>query len=701
MLPLSFLVICIFTVTHHRLPHLFCRLLLWPALLVTSIGAVEAQPDDLPQAWLDMVELWNESADSPVSYEEVEELFELFSTQPINLNDTVGEGLGQLFFISPFQCAALHAYIEQFGALLSLEELELVPGFDAATVALLRPVVQAGLPAPSTGFRWDDFQYKGHHHLVVGGNGIVERSRGYRDSVYEGDPYRLYWRYRYRAGSHVQLQLSGDKDAGEALFSSSQQQGFDHYGFHLLLNDMGRLRLLIVGDYHLHFGQGTSLWTGFAPYSVLGATNYRSARGITAAGAFAEYGYMKGVAATVALWKPVELTLFCAHTPLDATVTKALADSTIDGLSVVQSIYLSGYHRTETELKKRSQMAEDLYGANLTYKGRNLRLGLTGYRMSLSKYIQPGNYRYNYYYFSGSENANVGLDAAYRYRNAVVYGEVSLSQNQHKAAIAGVDFRYGSNNSLGLSLHHYDAWYWNLHANGLAVGSHTRNEDALMLTTTHTLPLRFRLESSLAWARFPEMRSTAYGPSHAFDMRMRLSRPLGHLFSVAMRYRYKRQDANVKENGDYTLYPSHRHQYQVDLRCDFTDWHYALRAAWVDYRLDTEHSNGFLVHGDVRWLPETLPISVSARLSAFNVSDYDARIYAVENGLALDNNGTFFNHRGIRCYAVIHYDCNRWLAFAFKYSLTRYLDDSLFGTGYDALETNHRQQWHLQMRLKL
>ena len=182
---------------------------------------------------------------------------------------------------------------------------------------------------------------------------------------------------------------------------------------------------------------------------------------------------------------------------------------------------------------------------------------------------------------------------------------------------------------------------------------------------------------------------------------MRLSRPLGHLFTVAMRYRYKRQDANVKENGDYTLYPSHRHQYQVDLRCDFTDWHYALRAAWVDYRLDTEHSNGFLVHGDVRWLPETLPIAVSARLSAFNVSDYDARIYAVENGLALDNNGTFFNHRGIRCYAVIHYDCNRWLAFAFKYSLTRYLDDSLFGTGYDALETNHRQQWHLQMRLKL
>ena len=536
---------------------------------------------------------------------------------------------------------------------------------------------------------------------MVGLNGTVERARGYQEGIYEGDPYRLYWRYRYRAGSHVQLQLSGDKDAGEALFAGSQSQGFDHYGFHLLLNDMGRLRRLIVGNYNLQFGQGVTLWTGFAPYSLPGLMDYRSARGITAASAFAEYGYLTGVAATVSLYAPWEVSLFYAHTMLDATVTSTLADSTMDGLPVVQSIYRSGYHRTETELKKRDQLEEDVYGANVSYRGKNLRLGLTGYGMALSKYIQPGNYRYNYYYFSGHENANVGIDAAYRYRNVIAYGEASVSQNGHKAAITGFDYLYGANNRLGLSLHRYDAWYWNLHANALAVGSNTRNEDALMLTATNTLPLRLRMESSLAWARFPEMRSTAYSSSHAFDVRTRLSRPLGDDFSMALLYRYKRQDANVKEDGDYWLVPFHRHQCQVDFRCDVGDWHYGLRLAWVDYRLDSEHANGLLVHGDVRWKPVMLPVSVSARMSAFNVSDYDARIYAVENGLAFDNSGTFFYHRGIRCYAVVHYDLNRWIAFAFKYSITRYLDDSLFGTGYDALETNHRQQWHLQMRLKL
>ena len=69
--------------------------------------------------------------------------------------------------------------------------------------------------------------------------------------------------------------------------------------------------------------------------------------------------------------------------------------------------------------------------------------------------------------------------------------------------------------------------------------------------------------------------------------------------------------------------------------------------------------------------------------------------------VAFDNSGTFFNHRGVRCYVVLHYELNKWLALAFKYSVSQYLDDSLFGTGYEELDSKHRQQWRLQLRLKL
>ena len=673
------------------------------ALLMAFPGwrQVQAQGGDLPQSWQDMLEQWNETADSPVSIEEVEELYEYFSSDPINLNDTVGEGLQQLFFVTPFQCAALHAYIEQYGALLSIEELSLVPGYDATTVLLLRPVVRTQVAPASSSFAWNDLWKKGHHNLLVGASGTVERARGYREGQYEGSPYRLYWRYRYRAGNHVQLQLSADKDAGEALFAGSQRQGFDHYGFHLLVKDMGCLRRFVVGDFNLQFGQGTTLWTGFAPYSTLGSLGYRSARGIVPASAFTEYGYLSGIAATVSLREPWEITLFYAYTPLDATVPKILLGETRDGLPLVQSIYLSGYHRTETELAKRHQLDETLYGAHITYRTPNLKVGFTGYRMELDKYIQPHQYRYNYYYFSGHENTNIGFDAAYRRGNLLVFGEASLSQNRRKALMSGVDYLYGGSNRVGLAIHHYDAWYWNLHADALSLGGYTRNEEGLTLTAVTSLPAHFRCETAVSWCRFPEMRSTAYGPSQYFDFRTRFSRPFGHSFSASLLYRFKRQDANVKVDKDYVLSPSRRHQCQLDLRYDATAWHYGLRLAWVGYRLDEERAQGLLLHGDVRWTPATLPLSLSLRLSLFDIDDYDARIYAVENGVAFDNSGTFFNHRGVRAYAVVHYDINRWFTLAFKYSVSQYLDDSLFGSDYEALETSHRQQWRLQLRLNL
>ena len=661
----------------------------------------QAQVFDLPPSWQEMLEQWNETADSPVSIEEMEELFEYFSSQPIDLNDTVDNDLQQLFFVTPFQCAALHAYIAQYGALLSVEELSLVPGFDATTVSLLRPVVRVTFDVKPAAFAWSDLWRKGRHNLLVGANGTMERARGYREGQYEGSPYRLYWRYRYRAGNHVQLQLSADKDAGEALFAGSQKQGFDYYGFHLLINDLGRLRRFVVGDFNLQFGQGTTLWSGFAPYSTLGSLGYRSARGITPASAFAEYGYLSGVAATVSPREPWEITLFYAYTPLDATVPKALVGETRDGFPLVQSIYLSGYHRTETEIAKRHQLDETLYGANVTYRRPNLKVGLTGYRMELSKYVQPHGYRYNYYYFSGHENTNLGMDAAWRHGNLLAFGELSMSQNKRMAAMAGMDYLYGASNRLGLAIHHYDAWYWNLHADALSMGGHTRNEEGVTLTAVTALPARFRAESALSWCRFPEMRSTAYGSSHGFDFRTRLSRPFGQLFSASLLYRFKQQDANVKVDKDYLLSPSRRHQCQLDLRYDAAAWHYGLRLAWVGYRLDEEDAQGLLLHGDVQWAPVSLPLSLSLRMSLFDVSDYDARIYAVENGVAFDNSGTFFNHRGVRCYVVLHYELNKWIALAFKYSVSQYLDDSLFGTGYEELDTNHRHQWRLQLRMKL
>ena len=40
-------------------------------------------------------------------------------------------------------------------------------------------------------------------------------------------------------------------------------KGYDHYGFHIIINDIGKLKTLALGDYRLSFGQGLILNNDF------------------------------------------------------------------------------------------------------------------------------------------------------------------------------------------------------------------------------------------------------------------------------------------------------------------------------------------------------------------------------------------------------------------------------------------------------
>ena len=344
-------------------------------------------------------------------------------------------------------------------------------------------------------------------------------------------------------------------------------------------------------------------------------------------------------------------------------------------------------------------MNEQVFGTNIKYDRRGLSLGLTAYRMLLDHYVKPANYRYNYYYFTGSANSNIGLDAAYRHNNTIYFGEFSLSANGHKATLVGVDQLLSSGNYVGLHLHHYDAYYWNLHASALSVGGHTRNESAVTLNTKIKLPLKINAQTILTYAHYPEMRSTVYFSSDAFVAHCRLSRHIYKNLQGAVVYRFSSQGHNIKDNNNYSLDQATQHQLQTDLKIRQDEWLYTLRFKHSWYALSDESSQGSLIYGDIQYEPSNGPLAASLRLAYFDVDDYDARLYTSECGLAYDNSGIFYMHRGIRFYAVLHYQPARRLSLSVKYSISQYLDGTLYGSGNEALDVSHRQQLRIQMRL--
>ena len=689
--------------------------LLWPL-------AGQAQ-ELMPSAWQYYLEQLSEEGDDE-TVEEMLELYEVLHESPVNLNDTT-DMLSGIPFVSDLQRERLRAYIMMSGALLSVEELYVINGFDSLTVELLRPIVKTDVSATPQRLTWKELLTRGKSNLVMGISGTVEQARGYRDSIYEGDNLRFMWRYRYKYKDRIQLQLSADKDPGEAFFAGSQNRGFDFYGYSLVVNDIGRWRKeggeskiyvkrVVAGQYHLQFGQGLTLWSGFGPRMSITTSLNRYAQGLRPNGAFTEYGYMQGAATTVAIGQHWNATLFASYVDRDATLPRnAASDSTIDW---IQSLYNSGYHRTATEIGKRNQLGEFLYGGHVEYRNSNLRIGMTGVATRLDKAIVPATYVYNDNAFKGKENYNAGIDFAYRKGKALWFGEVAACANNafdsvtmqvSPAALIGGEYLFNNSHRVSGYARYYSPTYHNLHANAEGQNSTPQNETGIGLNYQGRLMWGINAVAKADWYYFPHMKYLVYAPSHGQEYNLMLSRSSRRLKGLALnvRYRYKERGRNItpstQVDGHYLLEQPYRHQVLADIEYKTDSWRFVSRVGYAHYHGDvTEANRGLLFYQDVQFTPPTVPLTVAARIALFDVNDYEARLYAAESDFIYNYSSTLYQNEGCRFYLLLRYDITPNWNIGVKYGITAYADKDTFGSSYEQIDANHRQQWRIQMRLK-
>lgn len=621
--------------------------------------------------------------------EELWELLDYYREHPINLNDTNSRELLNLPFINEIQWESLRSYIALYGNLLSWKELRMINGFDSATCVLLRPMVCAVAVEHKYPITWNSLLHHGSSNLMMGVNGTIERARGYQEQIYEGSPFRMYGRYRYRYYDRIELQLSFDKDPGEALFSGSQKYGFDFYGYHLAINDVGIIQKLVVGQYQLQFGQGATLWTGFSPWGSMNTNVCRYAQGIRPASAFTEYGYLQGVAASVSVAPHLTFTPFYSYVNRDATGT--------------QSYYLSGYHRTATEIDKKNQFKEQLFGCNLQYRATHWHIGATAYGMLLDKALVPENYVYNQHAFRGDKNFNIGLDGAYHTGRMLFFGEVALSPGGHFAGIAGTEYVVDGDNRVSIYYRNYSPEYQNMYAHAIGQQRNVQNERGFCLNAMVRLPWEVRAMLCADFFQYPWLKYGTYSPSRGSEYRIQLSRSFGNNVAVEVRYRQKRSYRNttLDDAVQYVVEQINRQQIQTDIRYEVGGWRMVTRIAyaWVGCEFHDAES-GFLLYQDVGYQLPHFPLTLTARFALFDVSDYDARLYTVESDMAYNFGSQSFVDQGLRSYVVARYNINEDLCVGFKYAVTAYSNRETVGTGYEQIDGNRRQQWHFQLRWK-
>lgn len=670
-----------------------CKRLLAAAAIVCLVACS-------PVVWSQNVEqlyegeveqIMEQMEDDDLSADLLETLSDLIEN-PVNLNDTTA--MLPEWLISRQMRDRINAYISQYGELLFWDELLMVNGIDSVTVERLKLVCQLW-PVEKSVPRLRDMLRYGHHNFLMGSNMQIEKAKGYTTGKYEGNPYRLYSRYRFHYRDNLSIQLSADKDAGESLFQNSHKQGFDLYSGHLMLSNIGVLKKAVMGHYRLQFGQGLTLWTGGNPYYGWGAGARRSARGICPSSPFAEYDYMQGAAATFGLPRGFDLSAFYSFVQRDANIDTAAG--------VALSLTRSGYHRSESEIRKRHTLGEHLYGLNFQWNRQNLHIGTTAYGTSFMLPLQPKLRQYNGDAFRGQHNLNVGLDAAWRFRRLLLYGEGAYSRGGGWAGLAGVDFLYDANTTFSILYRNYSTKYYSFYADAWNRLSSVENENGLRLAVQTRLPWQVDLLLAADIYAHPGPRYACYSPSDGYEMRFELSKSIPawrqdiQPMTISLRYRCREYDKNKKIDNQYFTANYSRHTLYADFSFNTVYFNLRTRLGASAIASDgTLQSYGLLALQDCTFSYRKLYIT--ARLAAFNTTSYDARLYATERDFAYEFASPALYNKGIRTYLLLRYNIYKGLTLGLKYGLSLYDGMETVGSGNDQTEGNHRQQIKAQLR---
>ncbi len=556
----------------------------------------------------------------------------------------------------------------------------------------------------------------GKHELVVRFQRILEKQAGYfkpdsitkvkkPNSYYLGDPNRYFARYRFQYNNNVSVAISGEKDAGEEFFKGTQKNGFDFYSGHIAIRNIKFIKTLVVGDYQATFGQGLTLWQGFAFGKSASPMNVkRFGVGIKPYYSFDENRFFRGVAGTFRV-KNFELTGLASYKKIDANATEVdtLTNGEIDVVGV-SSLEVSGLHNTNNLMIDKGTINQTIFGGNLAYNKRNLHIGVTAQNMNLSAALIKTPSLYNQFDFQGKSNFVGGVDYNYIFRNANLFGEYSMSANGGKAFCQGLILALDPKLTFSAHYRNFDRNFQNLYGNAISENTLPQNEKSLYLGTEAKLFKTLTLSVYMDQYKFGWLQSSKSAPSTGRDIFAQLNfNPTKKIdMSLRFRHRTKYQNSTVDNLYDY-LVPYVQYNYRYNLSAQITpDIKIKSRLEYthVDKANDPDE-NGVAFAQDIIFKKMKLPFTFTCRYAIFDTRSYDTRVYVYENDVLYGYSVPALYYKGQRAYFLINWDVTRNFEIWVRVARTIYDNQTVLQQGsLNQINANHKTELKLQARLK-
>ena len=712
--------------------------LLFAVAAKAQIAIDTLSAEALNELLIEQVERMAEDSDDDIDYEELLDYYIFLSDNPINLNSDDMVRLVELHLISAFQFEEVKKYRRYYGDFMFLDELEMVEGFDAQTIDIIRPLVYVGQDKSKDKITFRKLARYGKHQLLGRYEQILEKQQGYLpiddsallakpNSRYLGCPQKLQFRYNYNYRNQIRAGFVVEKDAGEMFFTDKvsdtiksllgkqYRRGFDFIGFHLYAKDLGIVKAAVLGDYQLSFGQGLTLWSGMTfGKAGAGSSVMKQARGIAPKASASEYGFMRGAAVTLGKG-PFSGTVFYSHRWVDANVS--VADSLDNEAEFVSSLQETGYHRTIGELLDRHAIRQQVVGGHLTYAIAHFEVGYTAYHTWLNVPLELRPSHYNQFYFQGKSLTNQGIDVKYVKGKYAVFGEMAMSLNFDStnliqtqrpwalAGLVGLTVKPAGYLNFTIMYRDYGRAYQNLLSNAFGEGSRNQGQRGVYLGVEVAPAPYWTILAYADQFQFTWLTSQVNAPSRGHDYYLRVSHSFNRRTSAYLQFRSKTKMKNSTDGEVFSHYPIFYTKNTVRFNITYElgwDIHCANKAEYAHYRNeDGSNEHGYFLCQDIAYKPENLPFSLTFRYAIFDAKDYNARVYAYENDVLYSFSVPAMYGKGMRFYLLGKVKLFNSLTLYARIGRTIYSDRNTVGTGLSQIEGNHKTDLKVEAIWKL
>ncbi len=686
-----------------------CLFLLLSILSFNSLLMAQAREDLDLEAF---IEEYFEFQDEEINYDDLYESLLLLYTSPLNLNRATAEDLQSLYVLNPSQVKEIVDYRDQNGRFISIYELQTIPSLDMATIQKMLPFVTVVELDDSRSF-WERVKAEPNKYFILRTRRTIEEQKGFRDGDFAGDQNLLYGRFRASHKGDYSFGFTFEKDAGEEL-GFENYDGFDFYSAHVMLENRGLFKKVIVGDFQGQWGQGLVYGAGFGVGKGAETINTvrRSSTGIKPYTSVLENNFFRGGAITAEFGK-VNVTALYSGLKQDANI---LVDTTFseeeDQLAnleeFITSIQATGFHRTESELERRNQITEQNAGAVVSFDPvRDFSIGFTSLYTNYSRPIQRRPNNYNQFEFTGDNNLLNSIYLTGNWQNFNFFGEGARSSSGGTATVAGfitsltqiVDFSFVYRN--------YARDFHTFYGNGFGEGSRIINE----IGTYWGLKVKPMKQHVLTLYydkfRFPWLRFRSEAPSEGLEYLARWTyKPLRSVTMFA-HFRQENKDRTFQPEGSNlnVLETGKRRNYVFNIDYKLNRFlSLKTRAQGSDFRLGGVRTKGFAILQDINlafW-----KMKLSGRVAIFDTDDGENRQYLYEKNALYLFSILGLSDTGTRRYLLLQYNMNMKVSVWMRYAQTTIqgaeaLVEGEIGSGLSVIEGNTRSELTIQTRIKL